>query len=154
LGSAFDASVFDNLVAVAEDFRRRLAAGGPFSRDLNRIRRDHPADDGTELVADAEVIEAAHALAMTRGQIASLESLEETLKAAIQARMGDAAVLIGPDFKATWKRTKDREETDWKSLAQGLLRTVPETERVPLVGLHTSVRQGQRPFRLVMEDTE
>jgi putative phage-type endonuclease len=149
-----DPDLFADLVTVAEDFRRRLEAGGPFARDTSRIRRDHPADDGTELIADADVIEAAHALAGARSQIAALEATEEALKAAIQARMGPAAVLIGPDFRATWKRTKDREETDWKSLAQGLLRTVPETEREPLVGIHTSVRSGFRPFRLVMGDKD
>jgi putative phage-type endonuclease len=149
-----DPDLFADLVTVAEDFRRRLEAGGPFARDTSRIRRDHPADDGTELIADAEVIEAAHALAGARSQIAALEATEEALKAAIQARMGPAAVLVGPDFRATWKRTKDREETDWKSLAQGLLRTVPETEREPLVGIHTSVRSGFRPFRLVMGDKD
>lgn len=151
---AADPDLFADLVTVAEDFRRRLEAGGPFARDTARIRRDHPADDGTELIADAEVIEAAHALAAARSQIAALEATEEALKAAIQARMGPAAVLVGPDFRATWKRTKDREETDWKSLAQGLLRTVPETEREPLVGIHTSVRSGFRPFRLVMGDKD
>ena len=150
----FDAALFDDLVAVATDFRRRLAEGGPFSRDLNRIRRDHPADDGSELLADDELTEAAHALAMTRTQIAGLEALEARLKTAIQDRMGVASVLIGPDFRATWKKTKDREETDWKSLAQGLLRTLPETEREALVGIHSSVRPGMRPFRLLMEGQE
>jgi putative phage-type endonuclease len=142
-------ALFADLVALAEDFRRRLAIGGPFSRDLNRIRRDHPADDGSEVVADEPLVEAAHALLFTRQQIASLEALEETLKTAIQDRMGPAAVLVGPDFRATWKRSKDREETDWKSLAQGLLRTLPEPDRAAIVGIHSSVRTGMRPFRLV-----
>lgn len=149
-----DAKLFDDLVAVAEDFRRRLRQRGPFSRDINRIRRDHPTDDGTELIADQALIDAAHTLAATRKQIADLEALEDSLKTAIQDRMGPASVLIGPDFRATWKKTKDREETDWKSLAQGLLRTLPESEREPLVGIHSSVRPGMRPFRLQMEGAE
>ena len=63
--------------------------------------------------------------------------------------MGDAAVLTGPGFRATWRRTKDRTETDWKSLGASLLTLVPETDRQTVVGLHTSVRPGFRPFRLV-----
>lgn len=151
-----DRALFDDLLTVAADFRRRFDAGGPFNRDLNRIKRDHPADDGTELIADGDLIAAAHALIATREQIGLLEASEERLKTAICNRMGDAAYLVGPDFRATWKRTKDREETDWKSLAQGLLRTLPESERAPLVGIHSSVRPGFRPFRLVSakEDTE
>jgi len=144
-----NAGLFEDLVAIAVDFRARLEAGGPFSRDAARIRKDHPTDDGTELIADAELIEAAHALIATRGQIAALEATEDALKAAIQGRMGDASALVGPDFRASWKRTKDREETDWKSLASSLLRLVPESERAALVGIHSSVRPGFRPFRLV-----
>jgi putative phage-type endonuclease len=143
--------LFADLVAVAEDFRRRLEDGGPMARDINRIRRDHPADDGTELIADEDTVNAVHTLAATRAQIAGLEGLEEALKTAIQSRMGDAAVLVGPDFKATWRKSKDTEATDYKSLSTSLLTLVPESERAALVGIHSSVRTGMRPFRLVME---
>jgi putative phage-type endonuclease len=50
-----DPALFANLVTVAADFRRRLAEGGPFSRDLNRIKRDYPADNGAEMLADGEL---------------------------------------------------------------------------------------------------
>jgi len=146
-----DPGLFADLVLIAEDFRRRLAEGGPFARDAARIRRDHPADDGTEIAADGDTAEAVRALLDVRAQIARHEATEEQLKAAIQARMGDAAVLTGPGFRVTWKRTKDREETDWKSLSTGLLTTVPETERDALVGLHTTVRPGFRPLRVVAD---
>ena len=53
-------------------------------------------------------------------------------------------------FHVTWKRTKDRTETDWKSLAAGLLHQMPETERAALVGLHSAVREGFRPFRVTV----
>jgi putative phage-type endonuclease len=147
----FDAALFADLVAIADDFRRRLAAGGPFARDAARIRRDHPGDDGSEIEADSEVAEAVRALLDVRAAISKYETTEEGLKAAIQARMGDAAILTGPGFRVTWKRTKDRAETDWKSLAGGLLTTLPETERDALVGLHTTVRPGFRPLRVVAD---
>lgn len=146
--------LFADLVAVAEDFRRRLETDGPMARDINRIRRDHPADDGTELIADQELADAAHALLACRENIAGLEALEDQLKAAIQARMGDAAVLVGQDFRATWRKSKDAEVTDWKSLSISLLTLVPETDREAVVGLHRSVRPGVRPFRLQKEGTE
>ena len=144
-----DPELFADLVTVAEDFRRRLAEGGPFSRDLNRIRRDHPADDGSEMAADADLDAAARALLDVRAAIKRHEATEEQLVRAITDRMGDAALLTGSGWHATWRRTKDRSETDWRSLAAGLLETLPETERTALVGLHTSVRPGFRPFRLV-----
>ena len=63
--------------------------------------------------------------------------------------MADAAVMVGDGFRVTWKQTKDVETTDWKSIADGLLRQLPETEREALVGLHTASRAGFRPFRIV-----
>jgi putative phage-type endonuclease len=147
---AANPELFGNLVAIATDFRRRLAAGGPFARDSARIRRDYPADNGMELVADEELTVAVHELSRLRAERHLGETAEEALETAIKTRMADAAVLRGRDFHVTWRRTKDREETDWRSLAEGLLRQLPETERTALVGVHSSVRAGFRPFRLVM----
>ena len=149
-----DPALFADLLAVAADFRRRLAGGGPFARDLARVRRDHPADDGSEVTADNEVDEAARALLDVRASIARMEDDERRLLAAIEGRMGDASVMRGTGWRATWRRTRDREETDWRSVASGLLSTLTETDRQTVVGLHTSVRPGMRPFRLVKEDAE
>lgn len=147
----FDATLFDNLVTVAADFRRRLADGGPFARDTARIKRDYPADNGAEMVADADLDAAAKALADTRARRKAMEASEAVLEDAIKTRMGEIAVVRGSGWHATWKRTRDTEQTDWRSLADGLLRQLPETERTALVGIHTNVRQGFRPFRLVVE---
>lgn len=144
-----DADLFANLVAVAADFRRRLEAGGPFSRDAARIKRDHPRDDGSVMEADAELAEAVQRLLLIRGQMKDFELAELQLESAIKARMGDAAVLEGGGFRVTWKQTKDVATTDWKSIADGLLQHLAEPERSALVGLHTTVRAGFRPFRVI-----
>lgn len=146
-----DPTLFADLVLIAEDFRRRLAAGGPFHRDTARIKRDYPADNGAEMIADSDMDVAAKALVDLRTQRKRMEASEAALEDAIKGRMGEFAVARGSGWHATWKRTKDREETDWKSLAAGLLRQLPEAEAEALVGIHSSVRQGFRPFRLVME---
>lgn len=144
-------ALFADLVVVAEDFRARLAAGGPFARDAERVKRDHPTDDASEMVADAELTEAVHALVALRAQRKGMETTEEAIETAIKARMGDAAVLAGQGFRITWKQTKPSEQTDWKSIADGLLRQLPETEAQALVGIHTTVRQGFRPFRVTLD---
>lgn len=146
-----DPALFANLVSVAADFRRRLADGGPFAKDTTRIKRDYPADNGAEMLADGDMDAAAKALVATRIQRKALEANETALEDAIKSRMGEIATVRGSGWHATWKRTKDREETDWRSLADGLLRQLPEPERTALVGIHSSVRQGFRPFRLVVE---
>ncbi len=146
-----DDATFDNLVTVAGDFYARWQAGGPFAQNSESLKRNHPADNGTEMVADYSLTEAVHRLAELRERKREIEGQEEAAESAIKTRMGDFAVLRGSGFHATWKRTKDREEIDWRSCADGLLRQLPETERTALVGLYTSVRPGFRPFRLVFD---
>jgi putative phage-type endonuclease len=148
---AADAQLFGDLVAIAEDFRARLAAGGPFARDTNRIKRDFPSDNGAEMVADAELTEAVSALVALRAQRKDMEAAEERIETAVKARMGEVAVLVGQGFRVTWKQTKSVEQTDWKSVADGLLRQLPETEARSLVGIATTVRQGFRPFRVTLD---
>lgn len=147
----FDAALFADLVAVAEDFRRRLAEGGPFTQDSAYVRRAHPADDGSTVLADGEMAEVVKALLDTRAARKRHQDTEDRLEAQIQARMADAARMEGPGWHITWRRTKDREETDWKAVAAGLLAPLPETERAALVGLATTVRPGFRPFRVVID---
>ena len=113
------------------------------------IKAQYPADDGSEIAADAELEEAVIELLRLRALKKDTEDAEERLETAIKARMATATRLTGNGWSVTWKRTRDSEQTDWKSIADGLLRQLPETERTALVGIHTSVRQGFRPFRLV-----
>jgi putative phage-type endonuclease len=144
-----DQATFDGLVTIAEDFRRRLAAGGPFAENAASVKARYPADDGTELQADAEIEEAVIELLRLRALNSETEGAIERIETAVKARMATATRLIGSGWTVTWRRTKDVEQTDWRSLADGLLRALPETERTSLVGIHSSVRPGFRPFRLV-----
>jgi predicted phage-related endonuclease len=146
-----DPAVFDDMVAIAEDFRARLEAGGPFSRDAAAIKRAFPRDDGSEMIADAELVEAVQALVGLRSQRKDMEAAEERIETAIKSRMGETARLVGPGFSVLWRQTKDVEQTDWKSVADGLLRQLPEPERVALVGIATSTKPGFRPFRVMLE---
>jgi putative phage-type endonuclease len=147
----FDERLFADLVAVANNFRYRLAAGGPFSRDAARIRRDYPQDDGTEMVADDELAEAVLELLRLHAAKEDIEKAEERIQSAVQARMGEHARLVGPGFTVRWKTTKDIEKTDWKSLAGGLLRQLPNDQRDALVSVHTAISPGRRPFYVVKE---
>lgn len=146
-----DPALFADLVAVAQDFRRRLAAGGPFAQSADSLKRRYPADNGAEMVADAQLDGTVHELLDTRASRKRLEANEEALESAIKGRMGEFASLRGEGWHVTWKRTKDTTTTDWKSLAAGLLATLPETDRDAVVGLNTTVRMGFRPLRVVLE---
>jgi putative phage-type endonuclease len=143
-----DPALWANFVAIADDFRARLAAGGPFAQSLESLKRGHPADDGSEIAADPDLDGAVRALWALRGRRKDIEASEATLETAIKTRMADAARLVGDGWAVTWKRTKDRAETDWKAVADVALNALPEAERAALVGQKTVVREGFRPFRI------
>ncbi len=142
------------LVAIAEDFRRRLAEGGPFAENAASVKARWPADNGGEMVADGELTEAVRALVSLRGQRKALEEQEDAIETAIKTRLGPAAVLVGQGFRVLWRRTKDSIAIDWKSLADGLLRQLPEEERETLVSIHSTVRPGFRPLRVAWTGEE
>lgn len=145
-----DQATFDDLVTIAADFRRRLAEGGPFAEDAVSVKARYPADDGSEITADAEIEEAVTELLRLRSAKANMEAACERIEVAVKARMATATRLVGAGWTVTWKRTKDVELTDWRAIADGLLRQLPETERSALVGLHSTAREGFRPFRVTV----
>lgn len=147
-------ATFGNLVAIAADFRRRLAQGGPFAEDAASLKARYPTDDGTEIEADAEVEEAVANLLRLRAQRADIDDACDRIESAVKARMATATRLVGKGWTVTWKRTKDRTTTDWASLADGLLRQLPDAEREALVGLHSRTEPGFRPFRVVTSRSE
>ena len=149
-----DQATFDGLVEIAADFRARLAAGGPFAESPESVRRRYPADDGMEIAADAEMSEAVRSLVDMRNRMKAMKETEEALEVAIQTRMGPASALLGDGWKVTWRRTKDRTETDWKAVSAELLAPLPETDRSAVVGRHATVRDGFRPFRVAWGSKE
>lgn len=133
-----------HLVAIAADFRKRLAEGGPFAQSLDSLKRRYPSDDGSEIEADADTAAAVRALWELRGKRKQLEESEAVLETAIKTRLGPASVLVGDGFKVTWRRTKDRTEVDWRAVAAEV--GAPEE----VVARHTRIQPGFRPFRISM----
>jgi putative phage-type endonuclease len=148
---AYDDATFTGMVEVASEFRERLAAGGPFVQSADSIRRTYPADDGSEMYADAELEEAVRELRRLRKAREDIVEAAEAIEVAIKSRMADTARLVGDGWAITWKQVKDAHITDWQSIAEGLLTTLPEEQREALVGIHTNVKPGARPFRLTVK---
>ena len=147
----FASATAQGLMEIAADFRARLAAGGPFAQNAASIKRRFPSDSGIEIQADADLAEAVHYLIGLREQRRQLESFEEQTENAIKTRVGDASTVLGMGWHLTWKRTKDRTETDWRTIAEQLLATLPETDRTAIVGRSVVVRPGFRPLRITLD---
>jgi putative phage-type endonuclease len=142
-----DDAVWANLLLVAENFRERLAAGGPFDETRESARRAYPFSDGTTIDADDDVIVAVRDLLSTREYIKAAERREDALVAAITTRMGPAEELIGvPGVKVTWRRASDTTQTNWQLVAEGVLARLTEQEREALISVQTETRPGSRRF--------
>jgi putative phage-type endonuclease len=148
-----DEEVFQNLVIIAEDFRTRLAAGGPFIETRESMRRAFRRDDGTEVVATEEEANAVGILLDVRRRKAELAEKDDQICLALQKRMATAAVMVGTGFRITWKQSKPTRKVEWKLIADGLLSQLSDEERATLIELQTTEREGSRPF-IVKETNE
>jgi putative phage-type endonuclease len=148
-----DEEVFQNLVTIAEDFRARLAAGGPFSETRESSRRAFRRDDGTEIVATPEEAKAVGLLLDLRRRKAEIEEGEDRIIVALQQRMASASVMTGDGFRITWKQSKPTAKVEWKGIAEELLSRLPDEDRAPLIESKTVQREGARPF-IVKETNE
>lgn len=71
-------------------------------------------------------------------------------------RIGMAEGIVGPDFKLTWKRSKDGQQTDWEGVAQAFrkLGQIPDTAVADILRDYTTSRPGQRRFRSTFHESD
>jgi putative phage-type endonuclease len=110
------------------------------------LRRRYATDDGTARAATPEEQLLASELVRVKAAKHAAEIKEEELVQRLQASMGDAGRLDGPGWHATWKQSKASMRTDWKSIADGLLRQQDDEVASFLVSTHSEMRPGSRPF--------
>lgn len=142
---------FAGMVVIAEDFRRRLALGGPFSETRRSIGRAFPFDDGTEMIADEDMARLVVEYLEAKQRLDAAGSELDDAALGIKTRMGLVSRVIGNGFKVTWKRSKDTTVTDWDLIAHSYrymledLNVSPETLDA-VKGLYTRQEQGRRPL--------
>lgn len=97
----FDAGFISRILPTIADLWRRVEDRDPpeidgAERTTEAIRRLHPNDDGSVLVADEQFAEWADALERVKGRIARAEKLERLLTNRITAAMGAAKTATMP----------------------------------------------------------
>lgn len=141
-----DRAIFADLLAEADRWwRTHVQADTPpqpsTEDEARRLWRSHVA--GRELIVDATVADAVHALAATKRQITELEEREQGLRDLITCAFGEAETISYMGQKlATWKQNKPSSKTDWKAVAQAAGAT-PEQ-----IASHTTTNEGARVLRL------
>ena len=109
--------------------------------DSAYVNAKAPLDDGSIVQASNDLeIEIAE-LGNNLERLAALELEIEGAKNRIKDFMGEASILKSDSGQFTWKKSKDRETTDWKAIAESLGAT-PEQ-----AAAHTTSKEGARVFR-------
>lgn len=106
----------------------------------------YPQDSGAEIRADSYAIEWVGRLRQARKAIAKGEADELLARNKIVDHMEKATYLIGPGFKITHKKAKDRKTTKWMNVAREL--NAPQD----LIDSHTMLSVSHRRFTPVWKD--
>lgn len=146
-----DPDTFDALVVIAEDFRRRLAEGGPFAETAESIKARYPADNGTVLPATPDLVELVEMYRSAKVTKQAAEDAEKTTANALRAVLRDAS---GIDGLVTYRKNADSTRTNWPAVAsayRSLLADHADDELEAIVSIHSETAQGPRVLRLLKE---
>lgn len=126
----------------------------------------HPHDDGEMVEVDDTFDKLSRAFFGVKVQLADLEDQKKALEAELKERIADNAGVEGPEYKVTWKRTKDGTAVDWEAafkeyasrvalrLTEGSDEAVEIKDlAVEVVGNFTSTRPGYRVLRTPRTET-
>lgn len=146
-----DPDTFDALVVIAEDFRRRLADGGPFAETAESIKARYPVDNGTVLPATPDLVELVELYRSAKATKQVAEDAEKTAGNALRSILQDAS---GVDGLVTYRKSADSTRTNWPAVAsayRSLLDGHADDELDALVSIHSETAQGPRVLRLLKE---
>lgn len=146
-----NAKLFDDLVAIASDFRERLAAGGPFAENAEHVKARYPQDNGVLLPATPDLVDLVELYRSAKATKAAAEDAEKTAANALRAILRDAS---GIDGLVTYRKNADSTRTNWHAVAsayRSLIVDHADDELEAIVSLHSETAQGPRVLRLLKE---
>lgn len=116
--------------------------------DTAYVNSKAPLDDGSIAMASDAIEDEVADLGNELQQLEALELSIEGRKNRIKDFMGEASILkTASTGSFTWKKSKDRETTDWKAVALDLGAMLDEPRVEPTVQRHTITKEGSRVFR-------
>lgn len=152
--ACFDVShseaAFAGLVTIAEDFRHRLAEGGPFAHSAASVRRWWPQDDGTYLEGTRDWRELAQSLANVRAAAKAAAATKESVEQAIRLMLAAASGVKGDGWDMSLRRNRDSQRINWPAVASGWRELITEhsdDEIGAVLSIHTETVPGARVLR-------
>ena len=125
------------------EFWQRIQSGdAPDPVTAEDVKWLYKRDNGKTMDADEELADLCLELKHYKTTHKAIEADIDLLATRIKARMGDAALLLGPNGKplCSWKNNKDGVKTDWQAVAHAAGAT-PEQ-----IAANTHPTPGARPF--------
>jgi putative phage-type endonuclease len=139
---------FDHVVAKvapeidhSEGARRLLHTVFPIQQDEIR-----PATEEEVLLA--------HDLRTASRELERFALVQAKLRNLLCSHIGFAEGIAGPDFRLSWKRTKDGRTTDWEAVARRAMQRMPAEMQQAIIAEHSTVRSGVRRFRATFHDDD
>jgi putative phage-type endonuclease len=119
-------ALIKSLLQLEERFWMRVLRGDPppvtgSGADKELLKKLYPSDSGDPIKPTANMLERVAVLADTKKKFNLLESDLLEHENAIKQFMGESSIMAGPDFKISWKKSKDSAPTyDWERIARDL----------------------------------
>lgn len=143
-----DSGHIRDLVAAAQAFWRHVLDGTEPPLDASNaakqyLQRRFPADEAVDplpVYDDPATLALFQELRLIRAEGKRAEERQATLENQIKLLIGSRPGIVTPLGKATWKRTKDSEATDWEALARAL------NPSADLIARFTTPKPGVRRF--------
>ena len=140
-----DQAVIDHMQAYLREWWERHVVRDEMPKPQNEAdckllwARSNP---GKSVEATAEIVEKLKKYADAKETEKAVKDIAAALQSDIEAFMGDAEVLVGPDGKPmlTWKSAKDTSKTNWEALARALGATDAQ------INDYTTTSPGSRRF--------
>ncbi len=108
----------------------------------------YPEDTGESVEMTPEMEKLAFSHIEFKQDIKNAEAYLQGFDNEIKAYLGDATIMENHGFKVTWKKTKDRNTTDWSMVVDGLVTkySIPQDELMGIVEANTETKSGYRQF--------
>jgi len=134
-------------------FRKYLLADveppiGASRRSRDFLRQRFPRPKTKSRPATPEEMALVGEYAVLRAELKEREIRREELENRLQLAIGDAEGLKWGQGELTWRKTRDREETDWQKLARQLLLALSEKDAAQSIAEYTHVVEGYRRMLL------
>jgi putative phage-type endonuclease len=148
----FDLAFWLSIFELERAFLAACRDGIPPAPDASEASRQavlrlHPQDDGTTMIADAEMGSLVRLILDAKGRQETIAEELQGWENALRFLMADASTLIGPGFSVTYKRAKDSQRIGWAEYVASLERIVaPEHagELADIKGVYTYTSPGTR----------